>query len=218
MDNGAESGGASGSASLADTEVAESHFTGGGICIMAIRRICKYGEKILHKRCREVDLKNIRYDLPGILRDMFETMDVSGGVGLSANQVGLDLRLFVIKLTKGEETLRVVLINPELAGKSGSMTDEEGCLSFPGLFVKVKRFSRIKMRALNEKGQPIELNAEGLFSKALQHELDHLDGIVFTDRLPLLSRLKLRPVLMKMRRRWKNMDERKMQNKNEAAR
>jgi len=175
---------------------------------MAIRRVCKYGEKILQKRCREVDLKSLRYELPGILEDMFETMDAAGGIGLSANQVGLDLRLFVIKLTKGEETMRIALINPELSGRSGSMTEEEGCLSFPGLFVRVKRFSRVKMRALNEKGQPIELNAEGLFAKALQHELDHLDGIVFTDRLPLLSRLRLRPVLMKMKRSWKKLDER----------
>ena len=177
---------------------------------MAIRRICKYGERILHKKCREVNLKTIKYELPEILGDMFETMDATGGVGLAANQIGLDLRLFVIKIKKGEEDIRVALINPELAEKSGSMREEEGCLSFPGLFAKVKRFSRIKMRALNEKGQPIELNAEGLFSKALQHELDHLDGVLFIDRLPFLTRLKLKPTLIKMKRIWKKMDERKV--------
>ncbi|HOW89668.1 MAG TPA: peptide deformylase [Elusimicrobiales bacterium] len=180
---------------------------------MAVRRICKYGERILRKKCREVDIKAVKYDLPGILRDMFETLDAVGGVGLAANQIGLDMRLFVIKIRKGEEDIRLALINPELAEKSGAMKEEEGCLSFPGLFVKVRRFSRVKMRALNEKGQPVELNAEGLFSKALQHELDHLDGIVLTDRLPFLSRLKLRPVLMKMKREWKKMDESRMKKR-----
>ena len=179
---------------------------------MAIRRICKYGEKILKKKSRAVTMKEIRNDLPDVLKDMFETLDAVGGIGLAANQVGLALRFLVIRLNKEEKDIRIVLINPELAEKSGSMKEEEGCLSFPGLFVRVKRFSRVKVRAFNEKGLPIELNAEGLFAKALQHELDHLDGIVFTDRLPFLARLKLRPALIKLKRRWKKMDESKMQH------
>lgn len=182
---------------------------------MAIRRICKYGEKVLEKKCRAVSAKEIKNDLPDILKDMFDTLDAVGGVGLSANQVGLDMRFFIIKINKEEKDLRIVLINPELMETSGSMKEEEGCLSFPGLFAKLKRFSRVKMRAFNEKGLPIELNAEGLFAKALQHELDHLDGVVFTDRLPFLARLKLRPVLAKMKRQWKKIDERKMQRNDE---
>ena len=180
---------------------------------MAIRRICKYGETILGKKTRKVGPKEIKKDLPGLLKDMFETLDAVGGVGLAANQIGLDLSLAVIKIKKEkeeEEVLRIVLINPELAEKSGSMTEEEGCLSFPGLFARVKRFSKVKVRALNEKGLPIEINAEGLFSKALQHELDHLDGVVFIDRLPFLTRMKLKPLLMKLKRQWKKMDESKM--------
>ena len=177
---------------------------------MAIRRICKYGEKILEKKARAVTMKEIKNDLPGIIRDMFETMDAVGGVGLAANQINLNLRLFVIKIQKEDEDLRIVLVNPELAESSGSMREEEGCLSLPGLFARVRRFSRVKVRALNEKGLPIELNAEGMFSKALQHELDHLDGIVFTDRLPFLTRLKLKPTLLKLKRQWKKMDESKL--------
>ena len=178
---------------------------------MSIKRICKYGESVLEKKTRKVDLKELKKDLPGVIKDMFETMDAVGGLGLAANQIGLDLSLAVIKIKKeNEEDLRIVLINPELAEKSGSMAEEEGCLSFPGLFAKVKRFSKVKVRALNDKGQPIEINAEGLFSKALQHEMDHLDGVLFIDRLPFITRMKLKPVLMKLKRQWKKIDESKM--------
>jgi len=180
---------------------------------MAIRRICKYGEKVLEKKTRKVTAKEFKKDLSDIIKDMFDTMESVGGLGLAANQIGLDLSLAVVKIKKEkeeEEPLRIVLINPELAEKSGSMTEEEGCLSFPGLFARVKRFSKVKVRALNEKGLPIEINAEGLFSKALQHELDHLEGVVFVDRLPFLTRMKLKPLLMKLKRQWKKIDESKL--------
>ena len=74
----------------------------------------------------------------------------------------------------------------------------------------MKRFSKVKVRALSEKGLPIEINAEGLFSKALQHEIDHLDGVLFIDRLPFITRIKLKPLLMKLKRQWKKIDESKM--------
>ncbi|MCM2267817.1 MAG: peptide deformylase, partial [Elusimicrobiales bacterium] len=176
-----------------------------------IRRICKYGEKILERKTRKVDFAQLKKDLPALLADMFETMDAVGGAGLAANQIGLDLRLAVIKIQReNDDPLSIVIINPELAEKSGSMYEDEGCLSFPGLFAKVRRAAKVKVRALNEKGLPIEINAEGLFAKALQHEMDHLDGIVFVDRLPLLTRLKLKPALMKLRSQWKKLDESKM--------
>lgn len=178
---------------------------------MAIKRICKYGESVLEKKTRKVDLKEFKKELPGVIKDMFETMDAVGGLGLAANQIGLELALAVVRIKKENEAdLRIVLINPELAEKSGSMAEEEGCLSFPGLFAKVKRFSKVKVRALNEKGLPIEINAEGLFSKALQHEIDHLDGVLFIDRLPFITRMKLKPVLMKLKRQWKKLDESKL--------
>ncbi|HAN04610.1 MAG TPA: peptide deformylase [Elusimicrobia bacterium] len=178
---------------------------------MAIRRITKYGEKILAKKTKRVVFDEIRKDLPGLLADMFETMDAVGGAGLAANQVGLDLRLAVIKIHReDEDPLSIVIINPELVEKSGSMYEDEGCLSFPGLFAKVRRAAKVKVRALNEKGLPIEINAEGLFAKALQHEMDHLDGVTFVDRLPLLTRLKLKPTLLKLKAQWKKIDERRM--------
>lgn len=178
---------------------------------MAIRRICKYGEKILEKKTRKVDFAEVKKELPALLADMFETMDAVGGAGLAANQIGLDLRLAVIKIHREDEPpLSIVIINPEIAEKSGTMYEEEGCLSFPGLFAKIRRAAKVKVRAMNEKGLPIEINAEGLFAKALQHEIDHLDGVVFTDRLPLLTRLKLKPTLMKLKAQWKKVDETKM--------
>ena len=178
---------------------------------MAIRRITKYGEKILEKKTRKINFEELKKNLPAILADMFDTMDAVGGIGLAANQIGLDLRLAVIKIKReDEEPLSIVIINPEIVEKSGTLYEEEGCLSFPGLFAKIRRSAKVKMRAINEKGMPIEINAEGLFAKAVQHELDHLDGVVFISRLPLMSRLKLKPALMKLRARWKKIDESKM--------
>ncbi len=178
---------------------------------MAIRRICKYGEKILHRKTRKVSFDELKKDLPALLADMFETMDAVGGIGLAANQIGLSLRLAAIKIKREDaEPVSIVIINPEIVEKTGSLYEEEGCLSFPGLFAKVRRAAKVKVRALNEKGLPIEINAEGLFAKALQHEMDHLDGIVFIDHLPLMSRLKLKPTLVKLKARWKKLDESKM--------
>ncbi|HAH32273.1 MAG TPA: peptide deformylase [Elusimicrobia bacterium] len=178
---------------------------------MAIRRICKYGEKILEKSAEKVDFGKIKKDLPGIIKDMFDTMEAVNGAGLAANQIGLDLRLAVIRVKRdNREDLDMVLINPELVEKSGPVAEEEGCLSLPGLFARIKRFSRVKARALNAKGLPIEINAEGLLAKAVQHEMDHLDGVLFVDRLPFITRMKLKPVLMRLKLRWKKIDESKM--------
>lgn len=178
---------------------------------MAVRRITKYGERILAKKTRKVDYERVKKELPALLTDMFETTDAVNGAGLAANQIGLDMRLAVIKIHReNERPLSLVIINPELVEKSGTLYEDEGCLSFPGLFAKVRRAAKVKVRALNEKGMPIEINAEGLFARALQHEMDHLDGITFVDRLPLMSRLKLKPALMKLRSRWKKIDESRM--------
>jgi len=185
---------------------------------MAILRICKYGEKILEKKTRKVNFEEVKKSLPALLANMFETMEAVGGAGLAANQIGLDLRLAVISIKRGEEEpLNIVIINPEIVEKSGTMCEEEGCLSFPGLFVKIRRAVKVKVRAMNEKGLPIEINAEGLFAKALQHEIDHLDGVVFISRLPLMSRIKLKPALMKLKPRWKKIDERRPVPKRRGA-
>jgi len=98
--------------------------------------------------------------------------------------------------------VRLVLVNPELVSGEGSQTGEEGCLSFPGLFLKIKRFEKVKVRSLNERGLPVELNADGFLARALQHEIDHLDGKTFVDRLSLLARLRLKPRLAVLKKEW----------------
>jgi peptide deformylase len=130
-------------------------------------------------------------------------MEAFGGVGLAANQAGVPLRVAVIRIPPKEGPgVQLVLVNPELVSGEGSQTGEEGCLSFPGLFLKIKRFRKVKVRSFNERGLPVEINAEGFLARALQHEIDHLDGVVFVDRLPLLRRLKLKPELARLKKQW----------------
>ncbi|GAB4031048.1 MAG: peptide deformylase [Elusimicrobiota bacterium] len=176
---------------------------------MAIRRICKYGEKILQKKTQKVDYAKIKDSLASLLEDMFETMAAVKGAGLAANQIGLDMSLAVIRIEDEKKDIKIVMINPVIVEQEGEMSEDEGCLSFPGLFAKIKRYARVKVRALNEKGLPVEIRGEGLLAKALQHEIDHLNGITFLDHLPLMTRLKLKPVLLKLKRQWKKIDESK---------
>ena len=175
---------------------------------MAIKRVNKYGDKILRKKTKQVDYKAIKKDLKSILKDMTNTMEAAGGIGLSANQMGLDLKLAIVRYRKSEdEFIDIIIINPEIVEQSGSTTNDEGCLSLPGLFAKTKRFTKVKVLALNEKGMPVEMIAEGLLARAFQHEIDHLNGILFIDKLSLLSKLKLKPVLRKMKKVWAKIDE-----------
>lgn len=176
---------------------------------MSVRRICKYGEKILSKKTAKVDYKTMKDKLPSILEDMFDTMKAVKGLGLAANQIGLDLNLAVLEVPDEKKSTTLVMINPVIVEKSGEVCQDEGCLSFPGLFAKIKRYSSVKVHALNEKGFPIEINGIGLLSRAIQHEIDHLNGITFLDRLPLMTRLKLKPTLIKLKSRWKKIDESK---------
>ncbi|MCG2725778.1 MAG: peptide deformylase [Elusimicrobia bacterium] len=185
---------------------------------MAIRRICKYGDKILRKKTKQVDFKTVKKELKSILKDMLETMEAAKGIGLSANQIGLDLKLAIVRYRKSEEEFEdIVIINPEIVEQSGSSVSEEGCLSLPGLFAKTKRFTKVKVLALNEKGLPVELVAEGLLAKAFQHEIDHLNGILFIDKLPFITKIKLKPVLRKLKKEWAKIDESKQRKGNRAT-
>jgi peptide deformylase len=177
---------------------------------MAIRRICKYGEKILRKKTQKVDFKSMKGKIEFIIDDMFDTLCSLGGLGLSANQIGLDLSLAIVKLKdEKEKETRFILINPEITEKCGTIKGQEGCLSFPGLYAVIKRSERIRVRALNEKGLPIEINAHGLLSRVLQHEIDHLHGVLFIDKLPLMTKIRLKPVLFKLKKQWAKIDETK---------
>jgi peptide deformylase len=145
---------------------------------MAIRNIVKDGDPILKKKCRPVE----KFDkkLADLLQDMAETMHKANGVGLAAPQVGLLRRVVVIDV--GEEGPGVLrLINPEILERSGVQNGPEGCLSCPGMYGDVKRSQYVKVKALNEQGEEMIIEAEDFLARALQHEIDHLEGILFID-------------------------------------
>lgn len=144
---------------------------------MALRNIRKYGDDVLRKKCREVD--NIDKRLLTLIKDMFDTMYEADGVGLAAPQVGILKRLFVIDIGEGP----LVFINPEILETDGSQIDQEGCLSLPGELEEVMRPNYVRARALNEKGEEFEIEAEELLARAILHEYDHLNGTLFIDRV-----------------------------------
>jgi peptide deformylase len=159
---------------------------------MSMLHIRTWGDPVLKTRAREVT--EVTDEIRQLARDMFETMQAENGVGLAANQVGATWRVFVAELRDGENPLprRYTLINPKLTRLSREIeTAEEGCLSFPGIFGPVERAREVTVEGLDLKGQPITLQASGLLARACQHELDHLDGVVFVERMKLVQRLLL---------------------------
>jgi peptide deformylase len=144
---------------------------------MAIRNIRKIGDEVLRKKSKKVDEINDRVLV--LLKDMQDTMYAADGVGLAAPQVGILKRIAVVDVGHGP----INLINPEIIQTEGEYLDEEGCLSIPGEQGKVLRPEKVKVRALNEKGEEFELEGEGLLARALCHEIDHLDGVLFVDKL-----------------------------------
>ncbi len=144
---------------------------------MAIRNIRKVGDELLRKKSKKVDEINDR--ILTLIKDMQETMYAADGVGLAAPQVGILKRIAVVDVGDGP----INLINPEIIEEEGQYLDEEGCLSIPGQQGKVLRPEKVKVKALNENGDEFILEGEGLLARALCHEIDHLDGILFIDKL-----------------------------------
>ncbi len=159
---------------------------------MALREIRKYPDPVLRQKTARIS--TIDGEIERLIDDMIETMHAAPGVGLAANQVGVSLQVAVIDLSTREEKEEgrmrpiVVLINPEILSMEGSVTEEEGCLSIPEYAEKVKRAAKVKVRALDRTGRPFELEAEDLMAKALQHEIDHLNGLLYIDRLSPLKK------------------------------
>lgn len=148
-----------------------------------VREIVVYPNEVLTRKTEKVDY--IDKEVKNLIKDMFETMYDAEGVGLAANQIGVPLSVMVIDTTPKEDSpnLKLALINPEIVSSEGKIKYKEGCLSFPGLSVEVERARKVKVRALNEHGEPIELELEGFPAIVFQHEFDHLQGITFIDRL-----------------------------------
>ena len=146
---------------------------------MAIRIVREDGDEILRKKAREVDDVNDR--IKEILNDMVDTLHKYNGVGLAGPQIGILKRIIVIDLYDGKEPLK--LVNPKIIKQKGEQEVEEGCLSFPNKFAKVIRPAEVVIEALNEKGKKIKITGKGLLAQALSHEIDHLDGILFVDKI-----------------------------------
>lgn len=146
---------------------------------MTVRQIVTYPAEVLEKPCEKV----VAFDrkLTKLLTDMYETMIENDGVGLAAPQIGLSLQVAIVDIDDHHGTIE--LINPVILERSGEQLGPEGCLSFPGLFGEVSRANYIKVRTFNRKGKLKVIEAKGFLARAIQHEIDHLEGVLFTSKV-----------------------------------
>lgn len=161
---------------------------------MALLPILHYPDPRLHTIAAEV--REVNADIRQLIKDMAQTMYAAPGVGLAATQVDVHQRIIVVDISETHDQLKA-LINPKILEASGEAECEEGCLSVPGIYEKVRRAERIKVTALNPEGKPFILAAEGLLAVCIQHEMDHLIGKVFVE---YLSRLKQQRILAKLKK------------------
>lgn len=154
---------------------------------MAILNIKKYPDKILKQQTAFVN--SIDAHTQHLINDMIETMYAAKGLGLAANQIGISERLCVIDVSVREEkSPLIVLINPLIVEKEGMVEAEEGCLSIPGYMTNIKRAESVHVKGLNREGKAVEIECTGLLARALQHEIDHLDGLLIVDRISPIKR------------------------------
>ncbi len=164
---------------------------------MAILPILQYPDERLHKVAKKVE--QINDATRKLIRDMAETMYAAPGIGLAATQIDKHIQLIVMDISETHDDLKV-FINPELLDQQGEKENEEGCLSVPGIYEKVRRAERVTVRALDEQGKPFTLEADGLLAVCIQHEIDHLHGRVFVEHLSHLKQTRIRAKLKKQRR------------------
>lgn len=167
---------------------------------MAIQNILHYPDTRLHTVAKPVAAVDAR--IRTLIDDMAETMYAAPGIGLAATQIDVHERVIVIDISETHDALKV-FINPEIIAQSGRAEGEEGCLSVPGIFDKVKRAERVTVRALGRDGKTFELEADGLLAVCIQHEMDHLVGKVFVDYLSGLKRNRIKTKLLKQAREHK---------------
>jgi peptide deformylase len=165
-----------------------------------IHEVVKYPDPVLARPGSPVTVFDA--GLKKLVTDMFESMYAAQGIGLAGPQIGLSQRITVIDLSfRKEPKDKLVLINPEVVERKGKQTEEEGCLSLPDIREKVQRAAWVKVKAQNERGEWFEVEGEELLARALLHEIDHLDGVLFIDRI---SRLKRELVLRRIKKLQKN--------------
>ena len=160
---------------------------------MAVLNVRRYGDPVLRRRANPVDA--VTPDIRRLANDMIDTMYDEVGIGLAAPQVGISLRLMVV----GDDNGRTprALVNPVIADRGGEITAEEGCLSLPGIFAPVTRSEWVRLEAQDLDGKPVAIRAKGLTARVFQHEMDHLDGVLFIDRLDAMSRDRIKRKIKK---------------------
>ena len=160
---------------------------------MAVLKVRKYGDPALRRSAAPVG--EVTPEVRKVIADMTETMYDEVGIGLAAPQVGISLRLIVISDEEGRGVQ--ALLNPAIVDRGGEVTGEEGCLSIPGVFAPVTRAAWVKIEARSVDGKPLTLNARGLRARVLQHEIDHLDGVLFIDRVDPMVRDRIKRKIKK---------------------
>jgi len=168
-----------------------------------IRPILRYGERPLHQPAADVTVFDD--DLHRLIDDMIETMYAAPGIGLAATQIGVPLRVFVVDTSVGRDrTALITMVNPTFVTREGMQLEEEGCLSVPGFNATVVRPARAVLKGLDRDGAECTAEGAGLLARAFQHEMDHLDGVVFIDRLRGIKRDLIVRKIQKMKRsgRW----------------
>ncbi len=160
---------------------------------MAVLKVRRYGDPVLRRRAAPVG--EVTAEIRRTITDLIDTMYDEVGIGLAAPQVGIPLRLLVV----GDETGRSAqaLVNPVIVEQGGQATAEEGCLSIPGVFAPVSRAAWVRLEATDEHGAPVAIDARGLRARVLQHEIDHLDGVLFIDRLDSVTRDRIKRKIKK---------------------
>lgn len=164
---------------------------------MAILKILQYPDERLHTVARKVEQVDAK--IRELIGNMTETMYAAQGVGLAATQVDVHQQVIVVDISESKDRPQV-FINPEIIQSGGEEESEEGCLSVPGIYEKVRRAEKITIKALDEKGQPFTLEADGFLAVCLQHEVDHLRGRVFVEHLSQLKQGRIRTKLKKRQR------------------
>lgn len=159
---------------------------------MALKEVVTFPDPVLRKTSEEVE--KVSEDIRSLIDDMTETMYAYRGIGLAAIQIGVPKRVIVVDVGEG----LVALVNPTICKEEGEVQMEEGCLCLPGVMVDVKRSERVTVKGLDEKGEEVIIEAEGLFARALQHELEHLDGILIVDKVSRIKRELLTSALRKL--------------------
>ncbi len=169
--------------------------------MFALMKIVKYPHPALLRPTAEIT--ELDDSIGEVARDMLTVMRANNGVGLAANQIGRDLRIAAINPT-GEPEGEDILVNPKITRRSGRLVDEEGCLSFPGIFGKVARAKKVAAHYLDLTGAERTIEAEGFLARILQHELDHLDGVVFISKMTPAARARIKSDLRKLEKEFEH--------------